>query len=105
MPPELRAGIQHYWPEGEWENAAAISNLESGWRLAARAYVTDPLPGNSPEDSRGPFQVNIYVHTWAEANRLLRDWDYSSWAGHEVWQRAGGSWRPWFYSARTLRLL
>lgn len=115
LPPELRVAIQGFWPEEEWEHAAAISNLESGWRLNARAYVTQdqvndwnrlhPDDIRSVEDSRGPFQVNIYAHPWADAGRLLTDWAYASWAGRVVWLRAGGRWSPWFYSAKKLGLL
>jgi hypothetical protein len=115
-PAELQVSIREFWPEEQWENAADIAWLESGWSAFARATTTDPLHpcgailgsrGGVPyaaEDSVGYFQIN--------ACNLPPDWEtarlynarHNAGTAHDLWVRAGG-WSPWYFSAKALGLL
>lgn len=115
-PQELQAAIAEFWPPSDWDNAAAISYLESGWDFAAEAdtrrpekpcgarlYQRDGL-WVTAEWSLGYFQINVC--------NLPDDWDprrlfnarENAGTAHALWERAAG-WAPWTYSARALGLL
>lgn len=113
-PAELAIAIREYFPASEWDNAARVSYLESGWNWDAEANTTDVThPCGSlravrdgvritAEWSIGYFQIN-----WCN----YMDWDRCSlWnvrqnvgTAHDLWSRAG--WRPWYFSAQQLGLL
>lgn len=40
-PEELQVSIREFWPPSEWDNAAAVSQLESGWNAFAVNDTTD----------------------------------------------------------------
>jgi hypothetical protein len=116
-PEELQVAIREYWPSDQWENASEISRLESEWNPFA---VNDTTRVDAPcgtviehrggvaitaELSVGYFQIN--------ACNLPPDWDWhrlynarhNAGTAHLLWDRAGRSWSPWFFSAKRLGLL
>lgn len=114
-PTELADEIRQFWPESEWDNAADVSRLESGWSAFAEANTTDSshpcgsflrMQGNvrvSAERSIGWFQIN--------ACNLPPDWNpshlfnthHNVGTAHDMWTRRG--WSPWYFSARKLGLI
>jgi hypothetical protein len=114
-PAELQDGIREFWPEAEWENAANIAWLESGWNAFVRANTTtaDAPCGAvlgtragvayTAEDSYGYFQIN--------ACNLPADWEaarlynarHNCGTAHDLWSTRG--WQPWYFSAKALGLL
>lgn len=115
-PQELQDGIREFWPEDEWDNAARIALLESGWSAFAEFNSTGPGAGCgavlgerdgvliTAERSIGWFQVN--------ACNLPSDWNpahlfntrHNCGTAHKLWKDAGG-WYPWYFSARQLALI
>jgi hypothetical protein len=114
-PPELQEAIREFFPEVEWDNAAAIAQLESDWSAFAEYDSTD---ANHPcgavigaragvvitaEHSVGWFQIN--------ACNLPPDWHWEHLfntrhnvgTAHDLWSRRG--WSPWYFSAKALGLL
>lgn len=113
-PLELQDGIREFWPESEWENAAAISRLESSWDAFA---VDDTTSGDHPcgsqlpsvngvavtaERSVGYFQVNSCNFPEWEWQRLYNA-RHNCGTAHLIWADQG--WEAWFFSARQLGLL
>lgn len=116
-PAELRDAIQEFWVDDQWENAAGIAALESGNNAFALNDSTLPwLPCGTPlrvvdgqtitaERSVGYFQIN--------ACNLPPDWEWqrlynarhNAGTAHKLWDDAGQSWRPWYFSAKRLHLL
>ncbi len=114
-PPELQVAIQEFWPPEEWDNAAAIAQLESGFDAFALDDTTDAahpcgallhtLRGVpvTAERSVGYFQIN-----WCN---LPSDWEWqrlynarhNAGTAHMLWDERG--WEPWYFSAQTLGLL
>lgn len=114
-PAELRDAIVEFWPSEEWDNAAAIAQLESGWSAFAENNSTDaehPCGAFlriqdgvrvTAERSIGWFQIN--------ACNLPADWTpehlfntrHNAGTAHEMWSRRG--WSPWFFSSRKLGLV
>jgi hypothetical protein len=115
-PPELAAAIRQFWPEAEWNNAASVSWLESGWNAFADNNTTSAAHecGDAvrsvagvveyAEHSVGYFQVNVCNFPTWEWRRL---WNAEQNAGtaHMLWDQAGQKWTPWYYSAKALGLL
>lgn len=114
-PYEIRDPIKEFWPPEEWDNAASISFLESGWRWDAEADTTrgGSVPcgtiiatiGGVPitaEHSISYFQLNLCNFQDWETARL---WNARQNAGtaHALWADRG--WQPWYFSAKTLGLL
>jgi hypothetical protein len=115
-PEELQVCIREFWPESEWDNAACISKLESGWNAFALNDSTDEShpcgwylrTDNgvriTAERSVGYFQIN--------ACNLPFDWEWqrlynarhNAGTAHQLWDRAGGKWSPWYFSAGKLGL-
>jgi len=115
-PQELVVVIQEFWPEEEWENAAAVARLESGWDAFAVADTTDAAhPCGSflrtvdgvritAEKSVGYFQINVC--------NLPSDWEWArlynarhnAGTAHLLWENAGRKWTPWYFSARKLNI-
>lgn len=115
-PPELQATIRQFWPESEWENAAAIAQLESGWDAFAVADTTDadhPCGSRlgtasdgtviTAERSIGYFQINTCNFPTWEWQRLYNAYQNCGTA-HMLWDQAGGKWTPWYFSCRELGL-
>lgn len=115
-PTELAESIKEFWPPEEWDNAASISQLESGWSAFAINDTTDP---NHPcgavlrttpdgvvvtaERSVGWFQINCceLPSDWVCEN--LYNTRHNCGTAHMMWSTRG--WSPWFFSARALGLL
>lgn len=115
-PWELASGIKAFWPESEWENAAAISQLESGWDAFADNNTTGPAAPcgatlsvvegfhTYAEHSVGYFQINVCnFPTWIW-QRLWNAYQNCGTA-HMLWSNAGEKWTPWLESATKLNLL
>lgn len=116
-PDELRVAIQEFWPESEWGNAQDVARLESGYDAFAIRDTRSPehpcgshistVDGVaiSAELSVGYFQIN--------ACNLPPDWEWqrlynarhNAGTAHMLWAQAGESWKPWYFSAKTLELL
>lgn len=113
-PYELQAVIQEFWPSTEWENAARIALLESGWNAFAVNDTTNPdHPCGSEIGSRngvaitaersiGYFQINsCNFPTW-EWQRLYNA-RHNAGTAHMIWGQRG--WSAWYFSAKRLGLL
>jgi hypothetical protein len=115
-PDELRVAINEFWPVGEWENAANIAMLESGFDAFAINDTTDAehpcgatlgSRGGVPitaERSIGYFQINSCNFPGWEWQRLYNA-RHNAGTAHLLWANAGGSWRPWYFSAVKLGLI
>ncbi len=115
-PAELSVAIREFWPESEWENAASVARLESAFDAFAIADTTDaehpcgaPLApregvGVTAERSVGYFQINSCNFPDWEWQRLYNA-RHNAGTAHLLWDQAGQSWRPWYFSARTLGLI
>lgn len=114
-PLELQDGIREFWPEEQWQNAADISYLESAWNAFAVADTTsDNFPCGTPlrvvngievvsERSVGYFQVDSCNFPKWEWQRFYNA-RHNCGTAHLLWQQAGGSWSPWYFSAQKLGL-
>jgi hypothetical protein len=113
-PDEIQGPIREFWPEAEWDNAASISFLESGWRWDAENDTTTPTsPCGSPigdvggvpvaaEHSVGYFQINsCNFPDWNPAH--LFNARQNAGTAHALWDARG--WQPWYLSAKELGLL
>lgn len=114
-PCELACAIREFWPESEWDNAARIAFLESGWdAFAVRDTRTDNTPcgaqlGTAPdgtaltaEYSLGYFQINACnFPTWNA--EMFFNARHNAGTAHMLW--AGRGWGPWYFSAKRLGLI
>jgi hypothetical protein len=115
-PAELRVAIQEFWPETEWNNAAAIAQLESGFDAFAVADTTTPsspcgsIIGErngirvSAERSVGYFQINSCDFPTWEWQRFYNA-RHNAGTAHLLYANANNSWAPWFFSATELGLI
>lgn len=113
-PIELQVAIREFWPENEWDNAAAVSQLESGWDAFALADTTsDQFPCGavidrrdgvavSAERSVGYFQINSCNFPDWEWQRFYNA-RHNAGTAHLLWSQRG--WQPWFFSATKLGIL
>lgn len=113
-PLELQVSIQQFWPPVQWDNAAAIAQLESGFNAFALHDSTDDahpcgaeLGVNdsqviTAERSVGYFQINSCNFPDWEWQRLYNA-NHNAGTAHMLWAERG--WAPWFFSAKTLGLL
>jgi hypothetical protein len=113
-PPELGFAIRAFWPEEEWENAASVSELESGWNAfalldtATRAGGCGKPAGEirgvpvTGERSVGYFQINTCNYPSWNPWHFYNAW-HNAGTAHMLWEQRG--WQPWFFSAQTLGLL
>ena len=116
-PQELFVAIREFWPQAEWDNAAAISRLESLWDAFA---VDDTRDADHPcgsvlrtvdgvvvvsELSVGYFQVNACNLPSGWEWQRLYNARHNAGTAHMLWVNAGASWRPWYFSAKQLGLL
>lgn len=114
-PLELRVAIMEFWPLQEWDNAAAISELESAWNPFAENDTTRPdAPCGTPIDLRGDviitaehsigcFQINVCNIPSDWDARYLFNTRHNAGTAHMMWSERG--WQPWYFSARKLGLL
>jgi hypothetical protein len=115
-PNELQVAISEFWPDSEWDNAAAIAQLESGFDAFA---VDDSTDNEHPcgaflrvedgvrvtaERSVGYFQINSCNFPEWEWQRFYNA-RHNAGTAHRLWDAAGQSWQPWYFSAKQLRLL
>jgi hypothetical protein len=114
-PLELAEAIREFWPAEEWDHAASVARLESGWNPFAEADTTQA--GNIPcttvlytrdgvavtaEDSIGWFQLNACnFPTWNRAHFFNSR--HNAGTAHMLWSMRG--WQPWYFSAKSLGLL
>jgi hypothetical protein len=114
-PQELQVAIREFWPESEWDNAAAIAFLESAWSAFAEANTTDPAhPCGSTlryqdgqritaERSIGWFQINCCNLPGDWIPEHLFNTRHNAGTAHQMWASRG--WWPWYFSATELGLL
>jgi len=113
-PTEIADPIREFWPETEWNNAASISWMESGWNWAAVNDTTRPdapcgtVIGKqngfdvSAELSIGYFQVNsCNFPSWPAGNFFNARQNAGT--AHALWAASG--WSPWYFSAKALGLI
>lgn len=113
-PEELYYGITAFWPEEEWDNAARVSLLESGWSAFAQNKTTDAdHPCGTPlGEVRGVPVTAEWSIGWFQINacNLPPDWTpehlyntrHNCGTAHQLWSERG--WQPWLISARELGL-
>lgn len=113
-PLELQDGIREFWPESEWENAANVALLESGWNAFAVADTRDPDHpcgtflrtvngvGVSAELSVGYFQIDACNFPTWEWQRLYNA-RHNCGTAHLIWTIQG--WAAWYFSAKQLGLI
>ena len=114
-PAEFQVAVQEFFPESEWENAAGIAGLESGFDAFA---LNDSVSTDHPcgalletrdgveifaERSVGYFQINSCNFPQWEWQRLYNA-RHNVGTAHMLWQQAEG-WSPWFFSAKRLGLI
>lgn len=113
-PCELQCAIREFWPESEWENAANVSFLESGWNAFA---VADTRDSQHPcgaylrtvggvevfaEFSIGYFQIDSCNYPDWPAARFYNA-RHNAGTAHLIWTSQG--WAAWYFSAMALGLL
>ena len=115
-PLELQVGIREFWPESEWDHAASVSYLESGWSAFAVADTRTPAAGCGAIIRTDPSGVRIaaeYSIGWFQINacNLPPDWTpenlyntrHNCGTAYAMWAARG--WTPWYFSANALGLL
>lgn len=113
-PCELQCAIKEFWDESEWQNAANIAFLESGWNAFAVADTRDSEhPCGSllrsvggvaifAEFSIGYFQIDTCNFPNWPADRLYNA-RHNAGTAHLIWASQG--WGGWYYSAKALGLI
>jgi len=112
-PAELAVAIKEFWPPEEWDHAASISLLESGWDAfalndTASRYgcgaVIAVLSGVkiTAERSIGYFQINACNYPTWNAGHFYNA-RHNAGTAHALWVERG--WAPWYFSAKKLGLL
>lgn len=115
-PAELQAAIREFWGQQEWENAARISYLESGWNWDAEYdSTTETKPCGAylnsvngvrvtAEHSIGYFQINACNFPGWNPCHFFNPRQNAGTA-HALWDGAGQRWTPWLFSAMALGLV
>lgn len=113
-PYDVANPIREFWPEAEWDNAASVAFLESGWDAFAlndTTTLTRPCGAFlrtidgvdvSAERSVGYFQINACNFPSWEWQRLYNG-RHNAGTAHDIWTRQG--WGAWFFSATRLGLI
>jgi hypothetical protein len=113
-PPDFQLAVKEFWPESEWENAAGVAWLESGWSAFAENNTTSPShPCGSfleerdgvritAERSLGWFQINACNLPAEWTPEHLFNTRHNCGTAHQLWNERG--WAPWYFSARSLDL-
>lgn len=115
-PSELWVSICEFWPESEWVNASNIARLESDFNAFAVANTTtDSEPCGSTIGERGGVRItaerSIGYFQLNSCNFPAWEWQrfynarHNAGTAHLLWDGAGQSWAPWYFSARTLGLI
>ena len=114
-PDELAAAIREFFPPDQWDNAASVSQLESGWNAFALADTTDAAhPCGAYLGERDGVRVTAERSVgWFQINgcNLPENWNWhhlyntrhNVGTAHDMWARRG--WQPWYFSATQLGLL
>jgi hypothetical protein len=115
-PPDLRQAVREFWAEAEYENALSIAYLESGWKWYAIDDTTSPSApcgtflrkvegvDVTAELSIGYFQINACNFPDWDPWKLMDPYQNAGTA-HMLWDQAGQSWSPWYFSAKQLGLI
>lgn len=114
-PGDLQLAIREFWPPSEWDHAAQIAELESGFDAFAEVDTTKggAIPCGtiigqvggvnvSAEHSISYFQINACNYPGWEWARLFNA-RHNAGTAHDLWSQRG--WQPWYFSARKLGLL
>jgi hypothetical protein len=112
-PAELQVAIREFWPESEWDHAAGIAQLESGFDAFALRDTTAGVGCGAyigerdgvritSERSVGYFQINSCNYPDWEWQRLYNA-RHNAGTAHAIWDSQG--WGAWFFSAESLGLL
>ena len=112
-PQDLAQSIREFFPEAEWDHAASIAFLESGWNpFALHDSIDASHPCGAPlepidgvtvtaEYSVSYFQINACnFPSWNPG--MLFNTRHNVGTAHMLWAERG--WQPWYFSARTLGL-
>lgn len=115
-PGELQDAIREFWPPDQWDNAASISWLESGWSAFAELDTTQggavpcgtflyQLHGVNvtAERSIGWFQINACNLPAGWRAEHLFNTRHNCGTAHLYWADRG--WSPWYFSAKSLGLI
>jgi hypothetical protein len=115
-PIELWVSIQEFWSESEWINAVNIARKESALDAFALADTTSEINpcgtiiGErngvriSAERSVGYFQINSCDFPEWEWQRFYNA-RHNAGTAHALYDSEGKTWRPWFFSAKSLGLI
>lgn len=115
-PLELQDAIREFFPSTEEDNALAVAYLESKWDAFALNDTTTPenpcgtklwVSKNvsiTAEHSVGYFQINSCNFPDWEWQRLYNA-RHNVGTAHMLWDQAGQSWAPWYFSAQRLGLI
>lgn len=115
-PDELQLAVAEFWPPDQQDDAVRIAWLESGWNWDAEADTRTQLAPCgaylktlngvriTAEHSIGYFQINACN---------FPDWNpchffnprQNAGTARLLFDQAGGSWGPWYFSAKELGLL
>lgn len=113
-PLELQDGIREFWPDSEWDHAADIARIESGFDAFAVHDSTGPgRPCGTAigdidgvpivaERSVGYFQINSCNFVGWEWQRLYNA-RHNCGTAHLIW--SGQGWGAWYFSAKELGLI
>lgn len=114
-PADLQLAIREFWPEPEWNNAASIAELESGFNPYAEndstrngaipcGTVIGTIGGVTitAERSISYFQINACNFPDWEAARFFHT-RHNAGTAHMLWSERG--WQPWYFSAKRLGLI
>jgi len=113
-PGELQAPIMEFWPQDQWDNAAAIAQLESSFDAFAVLDTTGPgIPCGTAigqrdgvnitaERSVGYFQINSCNYPDWEWQRFYNA-RHNAGTAHAIWAVQG--WSAWYFSAKKLGLI
>ena len=114
-PLELSVPIQEFWLPDEWDNAASISWLESGWKWDAENDSTrgGAIPCGTVIDERGGVKITAERSIgYFQINACnYPDWNpghffnarQNAGTAHALWKERG--WQPWYFSAVKLGLI
>jgi hypothetical protein len=112
-PVDLAIEIKAFFPPPEWDNAARVAFLESGWdpfalNDSATAAGGCGLPlfdrggvGIVSERSVGYFQINSCNYPgwiWGQFYNV----HHNVGTAHALWAQRG--WSPWYFSSKSLGL-
>jgi hypothetical protein len=114
-PADLQLAIREFWPAEEWDHAAQIAELESGFNPYAEndstrggaipcGYIIGQFEGQNitAEHSLSYFQINACNYPDWEWARFFHT-RHNAGTAHALWAQRG--WQPWYFSAKKLGLL